>query len=194
MKFITVVFVISTMNEVIHDETNPSWIGLETLVKSLNDELLKLVEFYFDKESIATLRRDRGMLSNATLNISKACLEVIDSTFMVMATMRSIVKDQGMNTKSGVEEAIDENTTKIETCGRSCSSVREYSVKRSNKKLSPILSLLEVAMDEMKNVADRDESQIKDLSDDGMKRKPAKKNNEKAKYKYKNESSTRKKK
>ena len=136
MKFITVVFVISTMNEVIHDKTNPSWIGLETLVKSLNDELLKLVEFYFDKESIATLRRDRGMLSNATLNISKACLEVIDSTFMVMATMRSIVKDQGMNTKSSVEEAIDKNTTKVATCGRSYSSVREYSVKR-DKKIEP---------------------------------------------------------
>ena len=115
MTFITIVFVISTMNKVIHDKINPSWIGLETLVKSLNDELLNLAEFYFDKESVATLRRDKGMLSNATLNISKACLEVIDSTFMVMATMRSIVKDQGMNTKSGVEEAVDKNTTKIET-------------------------------------------------------------------------------
>ena len=99
-----------TINKVIHDNNNPKWIGLETLVKNLNEELIELAEFYFDDETVSVLRQDEGLLSTATLNISKACLEVIDSTCVVMATMSSIVKKQSKDlAQDTTEKKLTEN-------------------------------------------------------------------------------------
>ena len=178
------------MNEVVNDSSNPRWIGLETLVKTLNDELLKLAEFYFDEPTITTLQQDGGSLSTATLNISKACLEVIDSTCVIMATMRSIVKDQSVNIKDDI--GLTQNTHEhANTIANVTSKMRPHGNKketsmfvRETNNLNPILSLLEVATGEMKNVVNREESNRKEKS----KQKGVKKTNEKVKYKYRNRS------
>ena len=181
------------MNEVVNDISNPRWIGLETLVKTLNDELLKLAEFYFDEPTITTLQQDGGSLSTATLNISKACLEVIDSTCVIMATMRSIVKDQSVNIKDdiGLTQKTHEHAN---TIANVTSEMRPHGNKkeasmfvRETNNLNPILSLLEVATGEMKNVVNREESNRKEVREKS-KRKGVKKTNEKVKYKYRNRS------
>ena len=178
------------MDEVVHDNSNPNWIGLETLVKTLNDELLKLAEFYFDEPSITTLQQDGGSLSTATLNISKACLEVIDSTCVVMATMRSIIKDQSMNVRDDVRLTRNRNTHPDTMNNMIAGKTRRYSNEkeasvfvREKNNLNPILSLLEVATGEMKNVVNREESSKKEVT---SKQKGVKKTNEKVKYKYRN--------
>ena len=144
-----------TMNKVIHDNNNPKWIGLETLVKNLNEELIKLAEFYFDDETVSVLRQDEGLLSTATLNISKACLEVIDSACVVMATMRLIVKKQSKDLEQDVcstEKKLTENIIcKLGIDKTSNGKVKQCS-DNSDNNLTPILSLLEVAVGEMKNV------------------------------------------
>jgi hypothetical protein len=180
------------MNEVVNDSSNPRWIGLETLVKTLNDELLKLAEFYFDEPTITTLQQDGGSLSTATLNISKACLEVIDSTCVIMATMRSIVKDQSVNIKDdiGLTQNTHEHanmTNNVTSEMRPHGNKKEASMfVRETNNLNPILSLLEVATGEMKNVVNREESSKKEVRKEKSKRKGVKKTNEKVKYKYKN--------
>jgi len=181
------------MNEIVEDKSNPNWIGLETLVKSLNDKLLKLAEFYFDDLSLTTLRQNRSLLSTATLNVSKACLEVIDSTCVIMATMRSIVKDQSVNIKDDV--GLTQNThAHADTTNNMASETRTHSNKeasmfvRETNSLNPILSLLEVATGEMKNVVNREESSKKEIRKENMKRTAVKKTNEKVKYKHKSKS------
>lgn len=150
------------MDDIVHDSSNPRWLGLETLVKTLNDELVRLAKFYFDDVTLTTLEQDGGSLSTATLNISKACLEVIDSTVVIMATMRSIVKEQSVNIKNDVcltrdTHAHADTTMTSET--RTYDKKKEASVSvREKNNLDPILSLLEVATGEMKNVVNREES------------------------------------
>ena len=186
------------MNEVVNDSSNPRWIGLETMVKTLNDELLKLAEFYFDERTISTLQQDGGSLSTATLNVSKACLEVIDSTCVVMATMRSIVKDQSVNIKDdiGLTQNLTQNTHEhADTMNDVTSEMRTHDNKkeasmfvREKNNLNPILSLLEVATGEMKNVVNREESSRKEVKKEKSKQNGLKKTNERVKYKYRNRS------
>ena len=56
---------------------------------------------------------------------------------------------------------------------------------REKNNLNPILSLLEVATGEMKNVVNREESSKKEVGEN-TKQKGVKKTNEKVKYKYRN--------
>ena len=60
-----------------NDKRNPHWSRLEDVVETLSEELMNLAEFYFDKESILSLCKDKNEVGVGTLNVSKACLEVI---------------------------------------------------------------------------------------------------------------------
>ena len=58
---------------------------------------------------------------------------------------------------------------------------------------NPIGALLEVAMDEMKNIVNREESNEKEIRNKDMKQKAVKRTTEKVKYKYENHSIVKKK-
>jgi hypothetical protein len=183
------------MNEVIHDNYNPNWNGLETLVKTLNDELMKLAEFYFDRRAVTSLGRNKDALCTGTLNISKACLEVIDSTCVVMATMRSIVKKHVNDNVQDVR--LSQN---IGTDNFSGGLAMKESNKRTDN-LAPILSLLEIALVRMNeaNVPEQllevavgkmrdvvNKEQMKGTMEKSMKQKAAKRNeSSKQKHSYK---------
>ena len=105
--------------------------------------------------------RDWRKLLDATLNISHACLEVMDSTCMVMAIMRSIVKDQSANVKNDIMSTQNKNTrTKADTTRSNISEIEILNKVTNEEKprvrdrFNPILSLVEVAMCEMKNIVD----------------------------------------
>ena len=59
--------------------------------------------------------------------------------------------------------------------------------------VNPIGALLEVAMDEMKNIVNREESNEKEIRNKDMKQKAVKRTTKKVKYKYENKSIVRKK-
>ena len=148
------------MSEVGPNKSNPNWNRLQSLVKSLSDELFELAEVYFN-DGTANNVRDWRKLLDATLNISHACLEVMDSTCMVMAIMRSIVKDQSANVKNDIMSTQNKNTrTKADTTGSNISEIEILNKVTNEEKprvrdrFNPILSLVEVAMSEMKNIVD----------------------------------------
>lgn len=183
-----------TMNKVIHDNNNPKWIGLETLVKNLNEELIELAEFYFDDETVSVLRQDEGLLSTATLNISKACLEVIDSTCVVMATMRSIVKKQSKDLAQDIcstEKKLTENIfCKLGINKKADGEMKQWS-DNSDNNLTPILSLLEVAVGEMKNVVNKEVTAKTGNANPNKEKKGIKKaDSSKVKHTYRKESNT----
>ena len=59
--------------------------------------------------------------------------------------------------------------------------------------VNAISALLEVALDEMKNIVNREKSNEKEITNKDMKQKAVKRTTEKVKYKYDNESIVRKK-
>ena len=148
------------MSEVGPNKSNPNWNRLQSLVKSLSDELFELAEVYFNNGTANNVR-DRRKLLDATLNISHACLEVMDSTCMVMAIMQLIVKDQSANVENDITSTQNKNTrTKADTTGNMisergiCNKVTNEENLRVRNRFNQILSLVEVAMCEMKNILD----------------------------------------
>ena len=59
--------------------------------------------------------------------------------------------------------------------------------------VNAISALLEVALDEMKNIVNREKSNEKEITNKDMKQKAVKRTTEKVKYKYENESIVKKK-
>ena len=59
--------------------------------------------------------------------------------------------------------------------------------------VNAISALLEVALDEMKNIVNREKLNEKEITKKDMKQKAVKRTNEKVKYKYENESIVKKK-
>ena len=108
--------------------------------------------------------------------------------------MRSIVKDQSVNIKDDI--GLTQNTHEhANTIANVTSEMRPHGNKketsmfvRETNNLNPILSLLEVATGEMKNVVNREESSRKEVKKEKSKRKGVTKTNEKVKYKYRNRS------
>ena len=80
---------------------------------------------------------------------------------MVMAIMRSIVKDQSANVKNDIMSTQNKNTrTKADTTGSNISEIEIFNKVTNEEKprvrdrFNPILSLVEVAMSELKNIVD----------------------------------------
>ena len=81
------------------DQNNPHWNNLFRHVKELNDKLLSIANFYLCEDLTGSVKNEK-ILSKATSNISDACLEVTDATCVVVATMRSIIRKEIMDTKT----------------------------------------------------------------------------------------------
>ena len=141
---------------------------------------------------------NRRLLSKATLNISKACIEIIDNTCVVMGTIRYIVKDILMELQNNFGRAKIPNTNEERTQYAGWQTKfyngNDYSCSIAMRgNVNPISALLEVAMDEMKNIVNREESNEKEIRNKDMKQKAVKRTTKKVKYKYENKSIVRKK-
>ena len=141
---------------------------------------------------------DRRFLSKTTLNVLKACIEIIDNTCVVMGTIRCIVKDSLTQEQNNFGEAKIQNK-KEERTQYAVSKTKfydgnDYSHSIAMKgNVNAIGALLEVALDEMKNIIKREKSNEKEITNKDMKQKAVKSTTEKVKYKYENESIVKKK-
>ena len=180
------------MNKVINDKRNPHWSRLEDVVETLSEELMNLAEFYFDKESIASLCKDKNEVSVGTLNVSKACLEVIQSVIIVTATMYSIIKKQSTD---NIEGSCTENYGVDGTVMRRETRMADDTKKEYGNNLEPILCLLEVAVSQMRNAVNNKDKK-EEVKEDNINVKPkAVKRSDLSKYKhsYKRTSNTNRK-
>ena len=73
------------------DKDNPHWVSLLQYVRELNNKLMEVVNHYLGNQVMARITDD-NLLPKATSNIADTCLEVTDATYLVVATMRSIIK------------------------------------------------------------------------------------------------------
>ena len=137
------------------DQNNPHWNNLFRHVKELNDKLLSIANFYLC-EDVTSSVRDKNFLPKATSNISDACLEVTDATCVVVATMRSIIRKQIMDTKidganiTPSHENITEKREKRKGIDESGQANHEIvgndTVPITSKQINEILSFVEIAL------------------------------------------------
>ena len=137
------------------DQNNPHWNYLFRHVKELNDKLLSIANFYLC-EDVTSSVRDKKILPKATSNISDACLEVTDATCVVVATMRSIIRKQIMDTKidganiAPSHENITEKHDKKKEIDESGQAYHELvgndTVPITSKQINEILSFVEIAL------------------------------------------------
>ena len=144
------------------------------------------------------LQDNRRLLSKAILNIFKACIKNIDNTCVVMGTMRCVDKDILMELQNNFGRAKIPNTneerTQYAVLQTKFYDGNDYSCSIAMKgNVNAIGALLEVALDEMKNIVNREKSNEKEITNKDMKQKAVKRTTKKVKYKYENESIVRKK-
>ena len=66
------------MNQVQHNHTNRMMMEVDNIVKSLNIKLMEMAKLCFENDDVTLFHKECGSLSSATLNISNACLELVD--------------------------------------------------------------------------------------------------------------------
>ena len=134
------------------DKDNPHWASLLQHVRELNDKLMEVVNHYLGNQVMARIT-DNKLLPKATSNVADACLEVTDATCLVMATMRSIVKqhkvdadhDDSRDAKiSRLDDKIDVGTDNNRPTW--LDTTHSTSILISREELSAILSYVEVAL------------------------------------------------
>jgi len=168
------------MNWVQNDNKNQKWVELENTVKSLNSELMELARFYFENDNIVSLHKDGGLLSTATLNISKACLEVVDSTCVVMAIMRSIINQQSIYIEAKIpsvaKHTVDNEVNQIVDSDLLIEKDNSLA-NMSRQKSYTALMLIEAAASNIRNSMKTDNSiRKKDDCNKDEKRKAVKRN------------------
>ena len=84
------------MNWVQHDHTNRMMTEVDNIVKSLNIKLMEMAKLCFENDDVTLFHKECGSLSSATLNISNACLELVDGAIVVMGMLWSIIKQQSV--------------------------------------------------------------------------------------------------
>ena len=85
------------MDQVQHDHTYRMMIEVDNIVKSLNIKLMEMAKLCFENDDVTLFHKECGSLSSATLNISNACLELVDGAIVVMGMLRSIIEKQSVN-------------------------------------------------------------------------------------------------
>ena len=186
------------MNEVATDISHPNWIKLENVLKSVSDVIFEIAEFYIDKKKMRMEEDKRRLISETTLNVSKACIEIIDNTCVVMGTIYCIVKDSLTQEQNNFGEAKIRNK-KEERTQYAVSKTKFYDGNNYSHSIAmkgnvnAIGALLEVALDEMKNIVNREKLNEKEITNKDMKQKAVKRTTKKVKYKYENKSIVKKK-
>ena len=67
---------------------------VDNIVKSLNIKLMEMAKLCFENDDVTLFHKECGSLSSATLNISNACLELVDGAIVVMGMLQSITEQQ----------------------------------------------------------------------------------------------------
>jgi len=140
------------------DKDNPHWVSLLQHVRELNDKLMEVVNHYLGNQVMARITDDK-LLPKATSNVADACLEVTDATCLVMATMRSIVKQYKVDAyhEDSRDAKIRRLDDKIDVdTDKNCSTwlpdrtiietTPSTSILISREEISAILSYVEVAL------------------------------------------------
>ena len=135
------------------DKDNPHWVSLLQHVRELNDKLMEVVNHYLGNQVMARITDD-NLLPKATSNIADACLEVTDATCLVMATMRSIIKQYKVDASHDSRDVKirrlddkmfnDKNSKKPDTTMKD--SKPSTSILIPREEMSAILSYVEVAL------------------------------------------------
>ena len=85
------------MNQVQHNHTYRMMMEVDNIVKSLNIKLMEMAKLCFENDDVTLFHKECGSLSSATLNISNACLELVDGAIVVMGMLRSIIEKQSVH-------------------------------------------------------------------------------------------------
>ena len=80
------------MDQVQHDHTYRMMMEVDNIVKSLNIKLMEIAKLCFENNDVTLFHKNYGSLSTATLNMSNACLELVDGAIVVMVMLRSIIE------------------------------------------------------------------------------------------------------
>ena len=135
------------------DKDNPHWVSLLKHVRELNDKLMEVVNHYLGNQVMARITDD-NLLPKATSNIADACLEVTDATCLVMATMRSIIKQYKVDANHDSRDAkirrLDDKIVSDKNCPTSDITINDTkcspSIMIRREEINAILSYIEVAL------------------------------------------------